>query len=72
MAIKRRSLTDGSQGVTHHLPPGDIVSYDGEEDNGLTVHDIPGRLQWSFKFFENLHMDLSLSEAEHHKAAIER
>jgi hypothetical protein len=38
----------------------------------LTVHDIPGRLQWSFKFFENLHMDLSLSESEHLKEAIER
>ncbi|KAL3920226.1 MAG: hypothetical protein SGARI_006998, partial [Bacillariaceae sp.] len=73
---QRRSLADGSQGVTHDIPSGDLVSCDGEQqDFGLTVHDIPGRLQWSFKFFENLHMDLSsLSEEEEQRreAAIER
>ncbi|KAG7350417.1 hypothetical protein IV203_009777 [Nitzschia inconspicua] len=71
-AYKRPSLADGSQGVTHMVPPGDIVLCDGEEDMGLTVHDIQGRLQWSFKFFENLHMDLSLAQQEHRNEAIER
>jgi hypothetical protein len=71
-AYKRRSLADGSQGVTHVVPSGDIVLCDGEEDAGLTVHDVQGRLQWSLKFFENLHMDLSSSQSEHCKAGIER
>lgn len=71
---KHRSLADGSQGVTHLVPPGDIVVCgDGEEDDvGLTIHDVQGRLQWSLKFFENLHMDLSLAHSEHRNAAIER
>jgi hypothetical protein len=72
----RRSLADGSQGVTHHIPSGDLVSCGDSDDNddnlGLTVHDIPGRLQWSFKFFENLHMDLNPSQEEHRRKGIER
>jgi hypothetical protein len=71
-ADRRRSLADGSQGVTHVVPSGDIVHCDGEEDVGLTVHDVQGRLQWSLKFFENLHMDLSRSQNEHLTAGIER
>jgi hypothetical protein len=71
-AYKRRSLADGSQGVTHLVPSGDIVLCDGEEDVGLTVHDVQGRLQWSLKFFENLHMDLSMTHRDHLKAGIER
>lgn len=70
--LKRRSLADGSQGVTHLVPTGDIVLCDGEEDVGLTVHDVQGRLQWSLKFFENLHMDLSIAQQEHRDAGIER
>jgi hypothetical protein len=72
---KKRCLSDGSQGVTHRIPPGDLVSCcdgDGDEDLGLTVHDIPGRLQWSLKFFENLHMDISPSQEDHRRKGMER
>mmetsp|Transcript_19997 Transcript_19997/g.35177 ORF Transcript_19997/g.35177 Transcript_19997/m.35177 type:complete len:476 (-) Transcript_19997:845-2272(-) len=72
MATKGRTLADGSQGVTHCLPPGDLVSCDSSGDVGLTVHDIPGRLQWSFKFFENLHMDLNEAGFDHLIAGVER
>lgn len=71
-ANKRRSLADGSQGVTHLVPAGDVVLCDGEDDVGLTVHDMQGRLQWSLNFFENLHMDLSRSQSEHLRVGIER
>ncbi len=70
------NLADGSLGVTHLVPPGDVVSCDDQtlvDDNlGMTVHDVSGRLQWSFKFFENLHMDLSPNHAEHLRAGMER
>ena len=72
----RCSLADGTQGVTHEVPPGDVVSCDDhtlvDDNHGMTVHDIAGRLQWSFKFFENLHMDVSPAQAEHLRDAMER
>jgi hypothetical protein len=67
-------------GVAHRIPPGDVVtSFDidhttlvDEDDRGMTIHDRQRRLQWSFRFFENLHMDLSVDRADHLRSAMER
>lgn len=63
-------------GVTHLLPAGDVVSCSDndlvDDSHGMTVHDVSGRLQWSFKFFENLHMDVTPARADHLRRAMER
>lgn len=84
----QRRLSDGSQGVSHKLPVGDVVVVDSDyinniggdgsdtlpssDEAGLTIHDVHGRLQWSIKFFENLHMDLRHESKDHLVAGMER
>eukprot|EP00529_Nitzschia_sp_RCC80_P013033 CAMPEP_0113461632 /NCGR_PEP_ID=MMETSP0014_2-20120614/11649_1 /TAXON_ID=2857 /ORGANISM="Nitzschia sp." /LENGTH=589 /DNA_ID=CAMNT_0000353415 /DNA_START=554 /DNA_END=2320 /DNA_ORIENTATION=+ /assembly_acc=CAM_ASM_000159 len=120
-SLKRRLLTDGSHGVSHLLPPGDILRVDDADDGDnndrtssrrrrrrskqhddsnkdeydvdendydddpydeddddersgveLMIHDENQRLQWSIKFFENLHFDLNSAHRDHLHESIER
>jgi hypothetical protein len=75
-ATTTNNIAEGSQGVTHQVPPGDVVSCDDhtlvDDNHGMMVHDTSGRLQWSFKFFENLHMDLRPTHMDHLRAGMER
>eukprot|EP00529_Nitzschia_sp_RCC80_P013026 CAMPEP_0113476178 /NCGR_PEP_ID=MMETSP0014_2-20120614/19525_1 /TAXON_ID=2857 /ORGANISM="Nitzschia sp." /LENGTH=591 /DNA_ID=CAMNT_0000369167 /DNA_START=60 /DNA_END=1832 /DNA_ORIENTATION=+ /assembly_acc=CAM_ASM_000159 len=124
-SLKRRLLTDGSHGVSHLLPPGDIFRVDDADGGGensensenndrrssrrrskqhddsskdeygadenddddddhydhyddessgmeLMIHDENQRLQWSIKFFENLHFDLNSAHRDHLHESIER
>ena len=45
-----------------------------DDESGLTVHDVDNKLQWSFKYFDNLHMDLGTFTItrQHLHDAIER
>jgi hypothetical protein len=65
------SLASGELGCKiGGLPPGSVVEDD--EDAGLIIHDRERDIQWSVKFFENLHMDLSGPTMGHLESAIER
>jgi hypothetical protein len=68
--VTRSFLSNGQFGIELKCPPGEEIQSDDE--TGFTLYDQEKRLQWSFNFFENLHMDLSYETRDHLRAAIER
>lgn len=68
--LTERCLSTGTFGFRLETPSGDVVNADDE--SGLTILDAVNDLQWSLKFFDNLHMDLSDSTKQHLNDAIHR
>lgn len=62
---------DGFQGFVLRMPGGNVVN---NEDFCCTIDSTnkKSNVKWAFKFFENLHMDLSVSTREHLHHEIDR